>query len=132
MTETWNSDIPKAANVILADVADINEDLTYLYHRMGYMVDSSESDQGAEGSGRSLKDIVDTIGTAKTATIFFPHLSEDGDTTTYTLSTTESIPSNITLEFQPGAIIADDANNASLTISGGIRAGLEQQIFEPW
>lgn len=130
MTELWNPDIPVRTNGILADVDDIEENLQYLARRNGYFIDPTEVDQGATGNSRTVKYYVDTIGTTKKATLFFPHHADDGNTTTYTLSTSETIPSNITLEFQNGALIADDANNADLTINGPIIAAPGQHIFD--
>lgn len=85
-----------------------------------YYVDASEADQGV-GNGESLKAHVDAIGADK-ATIVFQHDSE-GATTTYTLTTSETIPSNIKLVFENGAII-DGAG--TLTINGPFNAGLYQ------
>lgn len=48
---------------------------------------------------------------------------------TWTISNDLVINSNITLSFDPGAVIADDINNANLTIYGDIIAGKNQTIF---
>ena len=130
MTETWNVDIPVLTNGVSDDISDIEENFDYLIHRFGYLVDKDEADQGAAGSGDSLKDLVDAIGSTKTATIYFPHHMKDGNTTTYTLSTAITISSNITLRFQNGARIQPDAG-ITLTIysPANIQAASNQQIF---
>lgn len=74
-----------------------------IIHVPVYFADSTESDQGAVGSGRSLKDLIDSIGTSKYAII---ELINSGDTTTYSLLTNETVPSNIILDIKPGAILA--------------------------
>jgi hypothetical protein len=56
------------------------------------------------------------------ATIVLPH-SSAGDSTTFTLTTSETIPSNIKLEIKNGAIL-DGAG--TLTINGPFEAGLHQ------
>ena len=48
---------------------------------------------------------------------------------TYTVSTSITIASTMTLRFEQGGILADDASNASLTINGSIESGLHQ-IFD--
>lgn len=83
-----------------------------------YQVDPDETDQGSTGNGFSIKAIVDSIG-SNTETIYLRPGS-------YTLTTSETIPSNITLEFAPGAII-DGAGN--LTINGAIKAD-HSKIFD--
>jgi hypothetical protein len=87
-----------------------------------YIADPTETDQGASGNGASIKDIVDSIGASLYATIVLPH-SSAGDSTTYTLTTSEIIPSNIKLEIKNGAIL-DGAG--TLTINGPFEAGLGQ------
>ncbi|MBU0846739.1 right-handed parallel beta-helix repeat-containing protein [Patescibacteria group bacterium] len=79
-------------------------------------VDATAPDQGAataEGY-RSLKDLIDAIGPTKRATIVCPSTGA-GDTTTYTLTTNETVPANISLKMEQGAII-DGAG--TLTING--------------
>ena len=125
MAETWNPGIPLITNQVAADILDIEENFDYLMAMGGYWVDYSEADQGAAGSGNSVKDLVDAIGTTKSATLFFKHNAADGNTTTYTFSTSETIPSNINIIIQNGARIAI-SNGVTLTISGGFRAGMFQ------
>jgi len=87
-------------------------------------VDATAPDQGAataEGY-RSLKDLIDAIGLTKRATIVCPSTGI-GDTTTYTLTTNETVPTNITLKMEQGAII-DGAG--TLTINGPFETGLSQ------
>jgi len=94
-----------------------------------YYADEDETDQGAAGSGATIKSHVDTIS-SDTATIVLAHNSGSA-TTTYTFSTDETIPANVTLEIQPGAIISVDTGK-TLTIAGGpenIIASPRQQIF---
>jgi hypothetical protein len=87
-----------------------------------YWVDPSETDQGATGSGKTIKAYVDSIGSTKNATIVLMH-DQSANTTAYTLTTSEEITSNITFAPQNGAII-DGAG--TLTISGPFEAGLYQ------
>jgi len=94
-----------------------------------YAPDPAAADQGAtDTSAVTLKNLIDAIGTSMKATIIFHH-SGAANTTTYTLKTSEVVPSNITLWFERGAIIADDANNATLKIYGPIDAGI-YKIFD--
>ena len=123
MTETWNPGIPIITNQVSADILDIEENFDYLMAGHGYWVDSSEADQGQAGSGNSVKDLVDAIGSTKNAIIFFKHHAADGNTTTYTVTTAETIPSNITVVVQPGVRI-DGAG--TLTINSPFNPGLYQ------
>ena len=126
MTETWNPGIPLITNQVAADILDIEENFDYLMAMGGYWVDYSEADQGAAGSGNSVKDLVDAIGTTKSATLFFKHNAADGSTTTYSFGTSETIPSNINIIIQNGAILAL-ATGITLTMNTP-QAGL-YQIF---
>lgn len=94
-----------------------------------YYPDYSAADQGVTGDGNTVKYAVDTAIGSDTGTIYFRNNSGSA-TTTYTFSTSETIPSNITCVFQPGAFLADDASNASLTINGGLDAEPSQKIFD--
>lgn len=131
MAETWNVNKPLITNVVADDLADMNENFSYLLNRFGYRADPNEADQGAAGSGNSIKDLVDAIGVVKQATIFLPHLAADGNTTAYTFSTNETTPKNITLEIAPGALIIPDAT-IKLTVYSPehIIAGKRQQIVD--
>jgi len=84
-----------------------------------YVVDAAETDQGAAGEGKSVKDFVNAIGSAS-ATLLFTH-SGAGSTTTYTLTTSETTPDNITVIMEHGAIL-DGAG--TLTINGPFEADL--------
>jgi len=90
-------------------------------------VDAAEADQGAAGSGNSLKDLIDDIGTSLYARLIFRHDQGAANTTTFTLSTDETIPSNIEIEVDDGARIDIDTG-VTLTIEGPVRAGA-YQIF---
>lgn len=93
-----------------------------------YYPDYSATDQGVTGDSNTIKYIQDTVGATNKATIFLRHNSGNA-TTTYTLTTSETISSNITFETEPG-IIFDGAG--TLTFAGGpsqIKALPSQQIF---
>ncbi len=90
-----------------------------------YAPDAGAADQGVTDTGVvTLKNLVDEIGTSKKATIIFSHTGA-GNTTTYTLTTSENIPFNISLEIENGAII-DGAG--TLTIFGEFSPG-PRQLF---
>ena len=92
-----------------------------MYKASNYkFVDSTEANQGIAGDGLSVKDIVDAVGTTKNATMVFGH-SGTGNTTTYTFSTTEVIPSNITTVVESGAVLAV-ATGVSITFNGPVEA----------
>lgn len=84
-----------------------------------YIVDPGEADHGVTGDGATIKAYVDSIG-SNTATIYL----QGG---TYTLLTSETTPSNVTLKIDPGATIDIDAG-ATLTVDGPVEAG-EYAIF---
>jgi hypothetical protein len=77
-----------------------------------YYVDNNEPDQGISGAGNSVKDLIDELGMSSEAVLLFSHHPKNGDTTTYTFSTDVTIPSNIILELQKGAMLNIDANVA--------------------
>ncbi len=85
-----------------------------------YYVDSNETDIGAAGKGRSLKDLIDKIGSTDATIKFLP-----GD---YTLTTPETVPSNIRLKPENGAII-DGAGTLTVYSPENIAAHPNQQIF---
>jgi len=89
-------------------------------------IDPTCADQGAATAtaDRSIKDFVDSIGASRYATLILSHTGS-GDTTTYTLTTSVTIPSNITLEIENGAVI-NIASSKTLTINGSFSAGLYQ------
>jgi hypothetical protein len=88
-----------------------------------YNPDYNEADQGITGGGETVKAYVDTIGT-NSGTIIFRHNSGLA-TTTYTFSTDETIPSNIRVVIEKGAVLSI-ATSKTLTINGPFSAGLYQ------
>ena len=106
-----------------------------------YVVDYTETDQGNNGNGRSAKDLIDLIGTVKSATLIFPHNS-DGNTTIYTFSSDVTIPSNIKTVIENGSLLSIENPNpaysqafghgfnsslaVTFTINGPFEAGLYQ------
>jgi len=90
-----------------------------------YFVDASASDQGAvDASYDSAKDLIDAIGTSKSATLVFSH-SGGGNTTTYTFSTSETIPDNFDVVVESGAIIVV-ATGITVTCNATFNASLQQ------
>ena len=88
-----------------------------------YFVDASATDQGAvDASYDSAKDLIDAIGTSKSATLVFSH-SGGGNTTTYTFSTSETIPANIQVIVECGARITI-ATGITVTIGNFSDPGL--------
>ena len=93
-----------------------------MYEDSGYyFIDADEADQGAAGSGLSVKDLIDAIGVTKNATLVFAH-SGGGNTTTYSFGTSETIPQNIEVVVENGAILAI-ATGVTLTIDGSFQNG---------
>ena len=92
-----------------------------------YYPNYNAADQGATGNSDTIKYAVDTLST-DSGTIVLLHNSGSA-TTTYTLSTSETIPANARLIIEKGALIADDASNATLTINSDFNIGL-YQVFD--
>lgn len=91
---------------------------------LGYYYPSSgAADQGVTGDSNTIKYCVDTIA-ANAGTIFLAH-TKGSASTTYTLGTSETIPANVTLIVEPGAVISVSAAQ-TLTINGKLDAGLGQ------
>lgn len=99
------------------------EDAKYVTDNALYYPDYNEADQGATGSGKSAKAYIDTIA-ANNATLIFRNNS-GAATTTYTFSTSETVPSNINKVIEKGAILSIVAAQ-TLTINGPFDAGLYQ------
>jgi len=88
-----------------------------------YYPDYNEADQGATGSGKSVKAYIDTI-TTDSATFKFRNNS-GAATTTYTFSTDETIPVNINVIIEKGAILSIDGGD-TLTVNSPFSIGLYQ------
>jgi len=94
-----------------------------------YFPDAGQADQGVAVGSVTVKDFVDAIGATKTATIVFSRGST-GNTTDYTFLNSETIPSNITCQFEQGARVSI-AITKTLTLysPANIIAQPNQQIF---
>lgn len=90
-----------------------------------YYVNAAAADQGAN-TDRSIKNLVDTIGGTKKATLVLTHTGV-ADETAYTLTTSETTTDNITVEFEDGAVI-DGAGTLTAYSPENIKAGARQQI----
>jgi hypothetical protein len=84
-------------------------DVVFTDPRNYYYPDAAAADQGLTGNRNTIKFYVDLIG-ASEGTIHLRHFS-GGASTTYTLSANETIPKNITLKIDRGAIISIDVGN---------------------
>jgi len=93
-----------------------------------YYIDATVTDQGSVSTAgdRSLKDRIDISATIKTDVVFTN--SGGGNTTTYTLTTSDTVTDNIFLNFENGAII-DGAGTLTLDRPEQINAMPGQQIF---
>ena len=103
-----------------------------IQHNNFYYCNAAETDQGAAGDGNSLKDLIDSIGTSKKATIVFPH-SDTGNTTAFVMSTSVDLTSypNIFLHFEPGALHTPDAGiKLTAYAPENILASQRQQIVD--
>ncbi|MFH1428990.1 MAG: hypothetical protein ABIH39_04520 [Candidatus Margulisiibacteriota bacterium] len=90
------------------------------------VVNAASADQGVDDNLDSVKDLVDEIG-ANPGVLYFGHTSGAAQTT-YLFSTSETIPANITLVIDQGAVLAiDDASD--VTIKGSVGAKF-YQIFD--
>lgn len=84
-----------------------------------YVADPAESDQGAtaSGSGDTIYDIVQSVGTSKKATIVLPHTGA-ATTTTYTFDTSLDLSTyaNIFIKPEQGAVITRTTGDETLTM----------------
>lgn len=88
-----------------------------------YYPDYNAADQGVAGDSNTINYYVD-LAAGDNATIVLRHNSGSA-TTTYTLTTSETIPANITLKVERGAVIG---GAGTLAINGSLDAG-NYQIF---
>jgi len=107
--------------IIRGSVVCENIDINNIYK--SYYVDSTEADQFATGNGNSVKDLIDAAG-GDEITLVFPH-SSDNSQTTYTFSTSGTIPNTTHIVLEKGAILN---GTTTLTINGGVGAE-HWQIF---
>jgi hypothetical protein len=90
--------------------------------------DYEAPDQGAtDAIYTTVKDIIDGLAADEEATIFCPHNS-GGVTTAYTFLTAETIPSNVTLEIEPGAELVPTLGTVIRAYPDNIDAGLTRII----
>jgi len=98
-------------------------------------IDPTCADQGAASAtaDKSIKDFVDSIGTSRYATLILSHTGS-GDTTVYQLSTSDTIPSNITLEIENGAILNNDISirNADYKWTQSTKSQLVEDCEDAW
>ena len=117
-----------AADVLIWSLDNVSSMGSAVVGTQTYYVDASEADQGAAGTGSSVKDYVDAIGATLNATLVFAR-SDTSDTTVYTFSTSETIPENIDLVFENGAVLdIDTAITVTIYNPSNIKAQPDQQI----
>jgi hypothetical protein len=97
------------------------DDMTFYNYGSVYYPNPDCADQGIDVVG-SAKSYLTAIGTDRNATLCFKH-SADTDTTVYTVGTDLTIPSNVTVTVECGAILTVSSAKA-LTINGKFDAGL--------
>lgn len=126
-TEYGNPQLFKTISSKTNFVSDAVDNIDILPRIQGYSPASSATDQGVTGTG-TLKYYVDLIGT-DIATITLKNNSGDA-TTKYTLTTSETIPANITLKFEPGAYL-DGAGTLTFAAGAVLDVHPEQKCFSP-
>jgi len=84
-----------------------------------YWPDYTEVDQGAAGGGNSVYDILEEVGAATNATLYFAHNSGEA-TTTYTFTTNTTISANYNIAIEKG-VVFDGAG--TLTENGPFKPG---------
>jgi len=99
--------------------------LTTPYGR--YLVDYTEVDQGAVGSGNSVYDIIAEVGAVTRTTMYFAHNS-GAATTTYTFTTNEVITDNFNIIVENG-VIFDGAGTLTLDNPNQIAVQPRQYVF---
>ena len=94
--------------------------------RHEYHVDAAAPDQGAATTSgeRSIKDLINQIGDTPNATLVLAHTGPE-NTTTYSLTTSVTVPLNVKVKIEQGALV-DIANDATFTINSLFEAGLYQ------
>jgi hypothetical protein len=117
----------RAEAKIFNDAMDAIDDGFQLVAGVGYFQypDAAAADQGATGDSDTIKYAVDTIGSDR-GTIYLRHNSGDA-ATIYTLTTAESIPKEIKVIAENGAII-DGAGTLTLASPNQIKCE-RQKIF---
>ncbi len=91
---------------------------------------SAMADQGLTGT-RTLKGLATSIGSSKQATIVLSHTSS-GNTTTYSMSQSVTLTSNITLKIEKGDCIKY-SHGKTLTINGTLWIFRQlSDIFRRW
>ena len=108
-----------AAIYYIGDIASYGGSI---YRRWYVSTNAAITDHGDTADTGSFAWILDQIG-ANQATVELP------GNKAYTIQTTVTVPANINLIFQKGAVLTDDANNADITINGTIAATPSQRIF---
>lgn len=106
--------------------SQIVKNITYSNLFKAYFPDPDETDQGVAGDGQTINTFVDALG-SNSGTIILRHTSGDPNTT-YTLTTSETIPSNIKLIIEKGAIL-DGAGTLTVFSPENIVASPRQKIF---
>jgi len=86
---------------------------------LAYLIDPTESDQGAAGNGRTLKDIANSVGTSKHVEVWFTNVGgATGNTTPYYLDTSLDLSSytNMHFRFMSGAYLDQVTGDEVLTV----------------
>ena len=113
----WNAAGTALEAVSASTIAGQGASITTDIYR--YIADPDQTDQGAS-STNSIKAHIDTIAGVSESILCPPG--------TYTFSTSETVPSNITLVMQSGAVFSVDSGKV-LTVNGHMEAPINRQIM---